>query len=87
MDGQMRLCLKVRCQGYNWPFLTIFDFTIIFHCAKYLPCLVWCHYFQHNLTCVTVQLFFSILTYCINVMDRKSQKNTISEYKKVRFLL
>ena len=20
-------------------------------------CLVWCHYFQHNLTCVTVQLF------------------------------
>ena len=25
-----------------------------------LPCLVWCHYFHHNLTCVTVQLFFHL---------------------------
>ena len=54
----MRLCLKVGRQGYNWLFLTTFDFTIIFHLKNYLPCLVWCHYFQHNLTCVTVQLFF-----------------------------
>ena len=37
--------------GYNWLFLTTFDFTIIFHLKNY--------YFQHNLTCVTVQLFFS----------------------------
>ena len=27
----MRLCLKVGHQGYNWPFLTTFDFTIIYH--------------------------------------------------------
>ena len=32
---------------------------IIFHLKNYLPCLVWCHYFQHILKCVTVQLFFS----------------------------
>ena len=60
----MRLCLKVGCQGYNWPFLTTFGFPIIFHLKKYLPCLVWSHYFQQNLTCVSVQLdfmFFVIL--------------------------
>ena len=29
MDGQMRLCLKVGRQGYNWRFLTTFDYTIM----------------------------------------------------------
>ena len=48
MDGQMRLCLKGETSGifrfvvksdtpgYNWPFLTIFDFAIIFHLKNYL---------------------------------------------------
>ena len=48
MDGQMRLCLKVGYQGYlgfvvksdipgyNWSFLTIFGFAIIFHPKNYL---------------------------------------------------
>ena len=58
LDGQMRLCLKVGRLGYNWPFLTTFDFTTVFQLKNYLPCLVWCHYFQHNLTWVTVQLLF-----------------------------
>ena len=51
MDGQMRLYLKVGRQGYNWPFLTLLDFAIIFHLKNYFPCLVWCHCIQHNLTC------------------------------------
>ena len=36
------------------------DYTIIFHLKNYLPCLVWCHYLQHNLTCVTVRLCKSL---------------------------
>ena len=57
-SGIFRFVVKSDISGYNWPFLTIFDFAIIFHLKNYLPCLVWCHYFQHNFTCVTVQLFF-----------------------------
>ena len=75
MDGKMSLSY----QGYNWLFLTTFDCTIIFHLKNYLPCLVWCHYFQHILTCVTVQLLFFILAYYVNTMDLKSQNNIKSE--------
>ena len=57
-SGIFRFVVKSDVPGYNWLFLTTLDFTIIFHLKNYLPCLVWCHYFQHNLTCVTVQLFF-----------------------------
>ena len=46
----------------------------IFHRINYFPCLGWCHYFQHNLTHVTV-LYCFILTYCINAMDLKTKKN------------
>ena len=74
----MKLCLKVGRQEYNWLFLTTFDYIIIFHLKNYLPCLVWCHYFQHNLTCDCTVIFF-ILTYYINTMDLKSQNNIKSE--------
>ena len=50
--------MKSDIPGYNWPFLTFFDFTIIFHLKNYLPCLAWCHYFSaqpHK----TLQLFFN----------------------------
>ena len=47
MDGQMRLfeggtsgifrfVVKSDIPGYNWLFLTIFDFVIIFHLKSYL---------------------------------------------------
>ena len=28
--------MKFDITGYNWPFLTIFDFAIIFHLKNYL---------------------------------------------------
>ena len=66
----MRLCLKVGHQGYNWPFMTTFDFTIIFHRA--LPCLVSLFSAQPYMCDCTVIFFIS--TYCVNIMDLKSQK-------------
>ena len=77
----MRLCLKVGRQGYNWLFLTPFDFTIIFHL---LPCLVWCHYFHPNLTCVTVQFFFhfDILYEHNRPKIKKHKKKKKSKHKK-----
>ena len=30
-SGIFRFVVKSDIQGYNWPFLTIFDFAIIFH--------------------------------------------------------
>lgn len=44
--------------GYNWTFLTTLGFTFIFHLKNSLPCLVWCHCFQHNLTCGKQVIFF-----------------------------
>lgn len=44
--------------GYNWPFLTTFDFSSMFHLKNCSPCLVWCCFYQHNLTFLTGQLFF-----------------------------
>ena len=55
-SGIFRLVVKFNIPGYNWLFLTFFDFAI--HLKNYLPCFGWCHYFQHNLICVTVQLLF-----------------------------
>ena len=60
-SGIFRFVAKSGIPGYNWPFVTFFDFAIIFHLKNYLPCLAWCHYFQHNLTCVTVQFHFNVL--------------------------
>ena len=57
-SGIFTLVVKSDISGYNWPFLTIFDFVIIFHLKNYLPCLAWSHYFSAQPTCVTVQLFF-----------------------------
>ena len=34
-------CLTLWCPRYNWTFLTIFHFAIIFHLKNYLPYLVW----------------------------------------------
>ena len=31
-----RFVVKSDNPGYNWPFLTIFDFAIIFHLKNYL---------------------------------------------------
>ena len=82
-SGIFMLIVKSDIPGCNWPFLTIFDFAIIFHLKKLFT---WCHYFQHKLTCVTEQLFIYlfisfILTYCINTMDLKSQKKTNKKTK------
>ena len=41
-SGIFRLVVKSDISGYNYPFLTIFDFAIIFHVKNYLPCLAWC---------------------------------------------
>ena len=73
----MRLCLKVGRQGYNWLFLTTFDYTIIFHLKNYLPCLVSLFSAQPHMCDCTV--IFFILTYCINTMDLKSENNIKSE--------
>ena len=54
----MRLCLKVGRQGYNWPFLTAFNFTIIFHRKNFYLALFGVIIFSTT-SCVTVQLFFS----------------------------
>ena len=39
-SGIFRFVVKCYVPGYNWLFLTIFDFAIIFHLKNYLPCLV-----------------------------------------------
>lgn len=49
----------LRSKVYLAIFLTNFDFTFIFNLWKIcLPCLVWCHCFQHNLTYLICFLFF-----------------------------
>lgn len=37
-----RYCAHILELGYNWPILTTFDFTLIFHLKSCLSCLVWC---------------------------------------------
>ena len=73
MDGQMGLCLKSDVPGYNWPFLTILDFAIIFHLKN---CLLGVIILVSAQPHVWLYKCFFILTYCINTMDLKSQKKT-----------
>ena len=68
-EGMYYSYLTLLGPGYNWLFLTTFDFTIIFS----FTLLVGCNFFQHNLTCLTVHFFF-ISTYCITTMHLKSHK-------------
>ena len=63
--------------GYNWTFLTIFDFTIIFHRKT-----IYLALFGVSISAqphVWLYIIFFMLTYSNNTMDLKSQNNIKSE--------
>ena len=62
MDGQMRLCLKVGHQAYNWQFLTIFDFNITFHRKNFYLALFGVNILSTT-SHVTAQLFLHFDTH------------------------
>ena len=76
-SGIFRFVVKSDIPGYNWPFLTIFDFAIIFH---YLLGVI----IFSTTTHVGLYSYFFILTYRINTMDLKSQKKHKIREEKVR---
>ena len=70
--GIFRFVVKSNLPRYNWPFLTILDFAIIFQLKNYLLVVIIFLAQPH----VWLYSYFFILTYCINTMDLKSQKKT-----------
>ena len=73
-SGIFRFVVKSDIPEYNWSFLTIFDFAIILHLKRYLLGVI-----IRTTSHVLLFSYVFILTYCINTMDQKSQKNIKSE--------